>query len=628
VRKRHRRGLIVLLFVAAGVARSTPLAAQPVTGSAPTGPTVTGTAPTGAAPGGPVPGVAAPTGTTPAGATPTGATPAAVPNGTIPTGSAPDVLPPAPTGAFGLPNPLAPPNALPNGITPAAPSQPPYSLVLPAPGAGITPLQAYNPNAPAVLIQPTATLGETLYDNVNYVPSPRTAAAETRLIPGVSISADTPRLQGVMSAQAEGDFYTPTSNFDQITANVYANATGTIVPDHLFVDLQSLITQGATLPGLGFINPNQLPLTQQTQIYTNTISPYVRESYDGLVDTELRYRFGSTNFGGNTLTTSPTLTPAQTNLASGILNEGTFTAATGRDFTRGMSRLTVDASSFNSNSTSRNTQFSGFDDLQYQITPGFAALGRIGYQNIQYPLTVGANFAGPTWLAGGRLSIGPNYGFVSLEYGVQQGVHGFTGAAFVQITPTITFTANLVQGINSPAEFLQTSLAGSTLSPYGSIIDQNLGLPTSFYLSGSGLTNGVYREHLFNGQLSDSIGPNTYTVYGYYSSQASLTPPVTAPTTSVGASVSWARDIRPNLNGYTSFGYANTANAVTPTTLTLVSGINTFSANVGLNYLFARSLTGSILYTFSYEPNGGAVIAGRSGDVVANSLQLLLTKAF
>jgi uncharacterized protein (PEP-CTERM system associated) len=609
LRQRHQGSLTPLLLAAAAVARIAPALAQPITGTAPGSSAATSPSQSGSALGGAA--VATPS-------------PTSLPAGAIP----PDILPPASTGTFGLPNPLTPPNALPNGIPPAAPAQPPYSLVLPSPGAGITPLQAYNPNAPAILIQPTVSLGEDLYDNVYYLSSPRTAAEETRLIPGVSISADTPRLQGVMSAQAEGDLYAPTSNLDQITANVYANATGTIVPDHLFVDVQSAITQGTTLPGLGFINPSQLPLTQQTQIYTNLISPYIRESYDGLIDTELRYRFGATDFGGYNATTSPTLTPAQTALANGILNEGTFTAATGRDFTRSLSRLTIDASTFSSDSASQNTQFSGFDDFQYQFTPTFAALGRLGYQNIEYPFAPTASYAGPTWLAGGRLSLGSNYGFVSIEYGVQQGVHGFTGAAQLQITPTMTFTASLVQGISSPAEFLQTSLAGSTLSPYGGIIDQSTGLPTEFYLPGTGLTNGVYRQHLFNAQISDTIGPNTYGLYGYYSSEQSLTPPITVPTTSVGANLSWSRDIRPDLNGYTSFGYSNTANAITPTTLTVVSGINTFSANIGLNYLLARSLTGSLLYTFSYQPNGGVVVTGRTGDIVANSLQLLLTKAF
>jgi hypothetical protein len=64
-------------------------------------------------------------------------------------------------------------------------------------------------------------------------------------------------------------------------------------------------------------------------------------------------------------------------------------------------------------------------------------------------------------------------------------------------------------------------------------------------------------------------------------------------------------------------------------TVTPIGTINTLSANIGVNYLFARNLTGSVLYSLTYQPNGAAVVAvGRSGDIVANSLQFFLRKAF
>jgi hypothetical protein len=544
------------------------------------------------------------------------------PGGGVPAGAGPDVLPPVSSGPFGLPNPLAPPNSLPNGIPLEEPTQPASPLALPEPGAGLTTLQQYDPNAPAILIRPYLSVGERFTDNVNFTHSDRIAAAETSLIPGVSISADTPRLRGVLSAQASGNVFVPSGGLDQVVGNLFGSGTATIVPDRLFVDANSVITQGSTLPGLGFVNPSLLPQNQQTQVFATSVSPYLRESFDGMVDTELRYRFGATNFGGNTAATP-------TNLANGILNEGSFIAATGQNFERALSRLTVVESDFNSSSANRNTQFSAYNDLQYRITPTISALARIGYQNLQYPLAPLASFAGETWLAGGQLGFGPNYGYVSLEYGRQQGVYGFTGSANYRVTPTITVVASLVQGISSPGQYLQGSLASATLDPYGSIVDQYSGLPTAFYSPGLGLTNGVYKQHLFNGQITDSIGPNHYSLYGYYTNQQSLTPPITAPTKSVGGYATWGRDIRPNLNGSASVGYANTANAVAVNNVIPIGTVNTLSANIGVNYLFARDLTGSVLYTLTYQPNGAAVAAaGRSGDVVANSLQFFLKKAF
>jgi len=564
---------------------------------------------------------AAPTGGTPGG-TPTGGTPAGTPVGAVPS-----ILPPPPSGPFGLPNPLTPPNALPSGAAAAAVAQPVSPFGLPPPGAGITTLQLYDPNAPALLIQPYVSGGVRGTDNVNYTATNRQAAAEFILGPGVSISADTPRFQGVLSGTASGNLYVPTSNLNRIYANLYGNGTGTIVPDHFFVDLKSSLSEASTLPGLGFISPTLLPNNVQTQTFTNSLSPYLRESYDGLVDTELRYTFASTNFGNNTTVISTT-NPVPTNLSGGILNEGTFTAATGTNFERALSRLTIDASDFNSSSTSRNEQVSAFNDFGYRFKPNIAAIGRIGYQNLRYPFAPEATFAGATWLAGASIGSAANYGYASLEYGRVQGVYGFTGSANYQITPTITVHANLAQGISSPTQYFQSSLINSTLSPNGSIVDQYSGLPTAFYTPGIGLTNNVYRQRLYNFGVTDQIGINSYALYSYLSYQQSLIPPVPPPTNSIGAFFNYSRDIRPDLNGNASIGYSRSVNVVTINSPTPINNTSTVTANIGVNYLLSRALTGSILYSFSYSPNGGLIVNGRSGDIIANSLQVLLTKGF
>ena len=116
------------------------------------------------------------------------------PGGGVPAGTGPDVLPPVSSGPFGLPNPLADPTRCQRHHASNA-DEPASSLALPEPGAGITTLQQYDPNAPAVLIQPYLSVGERFTDNVNFTHSDRIAAAETSLIPAVSISADTPRCE-------------------------------------------------------------------------------------------------------------------------------------------------------------------------------------------------------------------------------------------------------------------------------------------------------------------------------------------------------------------------------------------------------------------------------------------------
>jgi hypothetical protein len=549
-----------------------------------------------------------------------------------------DVLPLPPGGGFGFPNPLNPPNAVNPAAPPLAAGAPAGALGLAAPGIGVVPIQANDPNAPAILVQPTVGVSETFTDNVNFAHTHRRAAAYTSLSPGVSISADTPRLQAVLSGRLNSYFYVPTSNLNQVTGSLYASGFGTVIPDALFVDARSLVTQSTTLPGFGFQNLSQLPPNQQTQVYSTTISPYLRKSFDGLLDSELRYTFGSTNFGGNTTVlgpvtpATPTTLVAPTNLSSSIFNEGTFIAATGSDFRRSLSRLTIDASNYNASSTSRNSQFSAYDDLEYRITSQVAALARVGYQNIQYPFAPAATFVGATWLIGGRVgTYGPDPAYFALEYGKQQGVYGFTGSARYEITPTMLFTASLVQGISSPGQYIGSALATSTLDPYGGIVDEFSGLPAAFYSPGIGLTNAVYKQHLLSMGITESIGPNHYSVYASYASQQSLTPPTTtAPTKTYGINFTYGRDIRPDLSGTASLGYANSANVITSTTATAtpINSSNQVTGYLGLNYLLGATLTGSVYYSLSYFTNGAGTAIGRSNDVVVNSLTFALSKSF
>jgi uncharacterized protein (PEP-CTERM system associated) len=202
------------------------------------------------------------------------------------------------------------------------------------------------------------------------------------------------------------------------------------------------------------------------------------------------------------------------------------------------------------------------------------------------------------------------------------------GSANYQITPRLTFQAYLTQGIISGTQSFANGLSTSVLSPSGLIANQTTGLPTTFYNPGVGLNNTVYRQHLYNFGLTEQMERNTYSLFTYYISSQPLTPPITSATNSAGGNFSWARDMRPDLNGYASVSYTRTTNVVTVNSGTPIANTSTVTANIGLNHVFARQLTGSVLYTLQYQPNGGTIVNGRSGEVIANILQFYLTKTF
>jgi hypothetical protein len=423
---------------------------------------------------------------------------------------------------------------------------------------------------------------------------------------------------------------------NQIFGSLYANGHGTIYPDLFYVDAQSSITQSSTLPGFGFQNLSTLPRNQQTQQFITNISPYLIKSFGPWADTMLRYTFSSSNYGGNTVITASPSTPGLNNLASTTLNEGTFIAVTGENFQNLVARFTADAAQLNGSFLNQSTQVNAYNDLQYNFTPMIAALGRAGYQNQSYPGSPAATFAGATWLAGGRVgTVGPDQpAYVALQYGRQQGVLGFTGSSQVNITPSMVFSANLVQGVGSQGQFFASNLANSTLSPSGGIVNQSTGLPVALSSPGLGISNNVYRQHLFTAGLSDSLPPNYYSLYGSYIEQQSLSTTVGVPTKSLGINFTYSRDIRPDASGYASLGFVNSVNSptVVPGTTTVNFNQRTNSDNVnatlGINYVLARTLTASIVYNFYYQTNGTVLAGGRNGDVFVNQLQLLLSKTF
>jgi hypothetical protein len=142
------------------------------------------------------------------------------------------------------------------------------------------------------------------------------------------------------------------------------------------------------------------------------------------------------------------------------------------------------------------------------------------------------------------------------------------------------------------------------------------------------LTNAVYKEHLFTAGISETIGLNRLSLYGTYANQQSLTPPITAPTKSYGINLTWYRDMRPDLTSYASVGYYNSSNVTVSTLTTPLSSQNNVGAYLGLNYLFTESLTGSILYSFSYQNNGIGTVGRTGNDVVVNQLTFQVSKSF
>src|SRR5581483_10944519 len=162
--------------------------------------------------------------------------------------------------------------------------------------------------------------------------------------------------------------------------------------DHLFIDGRAAVTETSRTGGFPFVAPGLIPNSQATQVITTSVSPFARQSFGGYVDSELRYNFSSTQSTNGSLLGNANPSPFAPNLQNATQNAATATFSTGRLYTVVGSRLTLDARKIDSDSASRSTQYRAFDDFSYQFNPKFAGLGRIGYENLDYPLQPSASF--------------------------------------------------------------------------------------------------------------------------------------------------------------------------------------------------------------------------------------------
>jgi uncharacterized protein (PEP-CTERM system associated) len=545
-------------------------------------------------------------------------------------------LPSLPQGGFGVPSVTVSPAS--QGLAPPATPIGAPSLQLPAPGAGIITLQQSNPEAPLTLIVPQVTVAQALFDNAQQSGGATGFSAETQLMPGLNISTDTPRLQGVLNGQFEYDKYEFSKTQDQLFGNMFARGTATALPEHLFVDLYSTASVANRFGGVGFAPTTQQSSSNLTQVLTNSVSPYFRESYGGLIDSEIRYRFSSTDFIGNTgvVTPSPTplfpITPSTTALSNSISNEGTVTVGTGSDFERLLSKLTLDASQLETTGVTANSESYAYDDFEYRITPTFAVLSRLGYENIHYLQAPLATTSGVLWQVGGRVELGPENQYAELRYGQQAGIYGFTGSVRYALTPATTVTVSATQGLNSTQSAIESNVIGSNLDQYGQIVDQ-FGTPTAFVNPEFSLENNVFREREYQIGVQTVLEVNRFFLFAFQDRQTSLIS-TTASSNSFGANFNWTRNIRPTLTGSLALGYSRVSNlslvSATPAPA-LNSPGSTATAQLGLTYLLSPSLIGSVTYYLTYTTGSASTaVSGTAtnGNIVAHELRFSLTKTF
>ncbi len=518
------------------------------------------------------------------------------------------VPPPFPSTTFGFAGAPAtyrgttpPPTQLPSLAT---------NILLPPLAAGATPVQAAEVRAPAFLIQPNIGIVEDLSDNVLNAHAGAKAASLTRPSAGLSISADTVHLQALMNTSLEYDKYYPAVVPDRLNVNLTAYGLGTVVPEVFFVDGRAAVSQLSTSGGVGFSNPALIPRSQQTQVFTTSVSPIIRERFGDLVEADLRANLGIVNSGNGLLGNSGTASPV-TSLANVRQERTTLTVAVGRGYGVLGARLTVDAAKTESQSVAESTQIRSFADVQYKFDPVFAAVGRVGFENLRYPLA-GLAFNEPTFLVGGQMTTA--LASALLRFGRQDGSYGFDGAMRFQITPALAMLASHQHSFGSSSESILTNLNNSSLDLYGTMVDSFTALPIGLANPEFAATTALLRYQQSRVALELDAGRlDSFRLFAFLDHQVSLAGASNSDT-GKGVSFSWFRSLTPDLTSVVALGYA---------TRVAGGGSKTATVDLALNYAMTETLSGTARYELTDNQSHIS-----TGSYLTNVFEVTLRKSF
>ena len=239
-------------------------------------------------------------------------------------------------------------------------------------------------------VTPTLRLRESYTDNMNLAP-PAQARGEftTEVSPGVVVTTDGPRLKLALSYSLQK--IASTRQAGRTSQVLDASGHAELLPDWLSIDARSSISEyNVSAFGPQQLDPSQVTGNTNT-VHSNSISPYLRHSFQGLGTLELRHTEQRVDAGG----------------LLDVRNSGTNLRLTGDDAGNGLNwNLSLDRTVVDDAALPPVTMSDAALTLSHPVGGSLSAFVTGGYEKKDYQST-SAQPQGNYWSAGGVWSPSP-----------------------------------------------------------------------------------------------------------------------------------------------------------------------------------------------------------------------------
>lgn len=347
------------------------------------------------------------------------------------------------------------------------------------------PTEALAPELPARawIIVPRLGAWESVTDNVLLTPSDRKTDFITTVSPGISVEGHTRRINASVDAELDVDRYVNTPSLNGRTYSLTALADAELLKDNLFFDVRSAISpQSISRGGVASAQQRTLP-SNQTQVFNNTASPYLRHDFGTWAAGELRYRLSTTNFQKvSTDRGDSQLQPADT-----MMNRYSFDVHSGPAFSR--LKWSADGSSSSTDYTGdrvveENTVTLG---TEYLFMREAGLIVQVGYDTFDDSALADDTQKDPSWRIGPHLMPSARTDLTAL-FGKRYGGDYYSGRLTYKISEGLLLMATHDEAVTTQQQAISEALVNAT----GSATDVTSGSAVNANATNFGFTPQAY----------------------------------------------------------------------------------------------------------------------------------------
>ena len=502
-------------------------------------------------------------------------------------------------------------------------------------------------NGPGWTITPRLTLQELITDNAYEVKNPRRFDAATILAPGITINADTPRIQLRLDYSPSLIIHAINGPLNTLSQQLNAVGLVTVVPDLAYVDVRALSGVQSRLGGLsgsgnlgaadtGPITATSLSsgggsygqtgqgLNRNNLVQTSSfgISPYLLRQFKDYGTGKLGVSFNASRYNSLSGFAAAPIP------VGGTAGQTLLTTEQLAQFTSGeiLGRFQDTASANLSQSTSRADAVNGApsqsfssrriilnNQLSYALNRVFTPQASIGYEDIQYSSIGVRPIHGITWNVGLTVTPDPDTS-LTVTYGRQNGATSAAAHGRYALTARTLISLDYSNTVGTQLENLQRQLNGTTLDANGQAINAQTGGPQFLAANGLGVQTGVFRFRTFNASVQTTLTRDTLSAAFTWSEQASLSG-FSNTTDYKTIAVAWSHELTPDMTFSTGASYSIIRRPA--------GADNAYSFAMALRYVLTPSVSLSARYTFFDRISG---VPGYS--MYENALLLGITKQF